>query len=140
MFYLLLILIGLTFIFFSKKEGKFSKDTSHADVKLLKTNPDLYDSIKLLSRFLATKEMYFNSPKWWEKRTLVHKKYNYQCALCSSNQELEVHHLSGYDKIPNEPTHCLVTLCRSCHQKQHDIHGYPSTYLEYMKWDVKLVQ
>lgn len=101
-------------------------------------NPQYYEEQLKLSRFLAMKSDYMNSALWQQKRIEVLNRENKTCQLCSSKQRLEIHHLNGYSLIPNEPISHLACLCRSCHQKQHELHGYPRTYNEYMAWNTSL--
>ena len=71
------------------------------------------------------KEEYYESlksPEWIEKRDYIKKRDNYCCTNCNSKKELQVHHtyyIKG--KMPWEvPDDCLVTLCRTCHEREHD--------------------
>ena len=91
-----------------------------------------------LTLFLWTKSSYLRSTEWEAKREQALSRDNYKCASCSS-PATEVHHMSDYGKIPLEPLTSLVSLCRYCHQLQHDVHGYPNTLEEYKEWDVKLI-
>lgn len=60
-------------------------------------------------------------------REEILRRYNYRCANCGSEDDLEIHHivpvsLGGNDTISN-----LVPLCFSCHKAAHngrDIHKY----------------
>lgn len=50
----------------------------------------------------------------------VKARDSYRCQLCSSETNLIVHHI---DKIPQNNTFAnLITLCESCHRKQHPPH------------------
>lgn len=101
-------------------------------------NKQSTDSHKL-QVFKYQKYNYLQSPEWKNKRASVILRDNSECLLCGTTDNLEVHHLSSYKDIPNEPDSSLVCLCRSCHQYQHDVHGYPQTYHDYMNWNVELV-
>lgn len=90
-----------------------------------------------LTAFLDTKRGYLQSSQWKSKRSQVLHHYNFICQSCGS-PATEVHHLSGYSQIPNEPLSSLTALCRDCHQLQHNIYGYPQTLEEYYSWDVPL--
>ena len=92
-----------------------------------------------LSLFRWEKAEYLRSPEWKSKRKFVLARAKFKCEKCGSNEPLHVHHLSGYNLIPNEPYSALVALCDSCHNYQHQVHGYPQTFEEYMNWNVKLV-
>lgn len=106
--------------------------------KIGNINPEYYKEQLKLSQFLVMKSDYLNSSTWKKKREKVIKREHYKCQLCSSRNNLEIHHLKGYNLIPNEPTSMLACLCTYCHKKEHEKHGYPQTYNEYMKWNTEL--
>lgn len=65
---------------------------------------------------------YLKSDYWKVLRKKRLKLDNYRCTQCGKTSNLEVHHKTyifrGYgvsDEINN-----LITLCRNCHQEQHD--------------------
>ena len=62
------------------------------------------------------------SPKWKAKRQLILKRDNYKCAVCECKANLHVHHKYDLEgKMPWEvPDSCLVTLCKTCHEKEHE--------------------
>ena len=88
-----------------------------------------------LTLFRWRKAEYLSSKEWRLKRIQVKERDNYSCQLCGATKDLHVHHMSGYDQIPNEPIDCLITLCKFCHKAEHDKVGYPKTYLDYMKFN-----
>lgn len=61
------------------------------------------------------------SIKWVTKRNSIKKRDGNKCVKCGYKDKLEVHHtyyLIG--KMPWEvPDDCLITLCRTCHEKEH---------------------
>lgn len=70
------------------------------------------------------KEQYhqhLESPLWAEKRAMILKRDEYQCRLCGSKHNLQVHHIKySRGKRPWEyPNSVLITLCEDCHQKVH---------------------
>lgn len=77
---------------------------------------------------------YLKSPKWRKKRDAVLHRDLYRCHVCNSSEHLHVHHMSGYEFVPNEPLECLVTLCADCHLAEHEKYGFPQTYEDYMNW------
>ena len=86
--------------------------------------------------FQHMKRQYLQSPKWNKKRLAVLQRDQYTCQSCGiTNVPLHVHHMSGYELIPNEPTTCLISLCEDCHTAEHVKHGYPSTQHEYFTYD-----
>jgi len=62
---------------------------------------------------------------WLKKRSEIMTRDNFVCVVCLSDNyenQLEVHHI-GYlnnRKAWDYPDYLLVTLCRNCHQKEHD--------------------
>lgn len=89
-----------------------------------------------LAKYRYIKYQYLHSTAWKRKREKVFYRDGYRCIVCNTDKNLEAHHLAMYDAIPNEPISCIITLCRVCHQKEHDLHGYPQTYDDYKKWNV----
>lgn len=88
-----------------------------------------------LTMFKWRKAEYLSSKEWRLKRIQVKERDNYSCQLCGTTKDLHVHHMSGYDQIPNEPIESLITLCKFCHKAEHDKVGYPKTYSDYMKFN-----
>lgn len=94
-----------------------------------------------LVEFRLLKTSYLHSPQWDNKRKQVLARDNYTCQSCGiDGVPLSVHHISGYHLIPNEPITCLVSLCKECHTYEHEKHGYPNTYAEYMFWDYPITK
>jgi 5-methylcytosine-specific restriction endonuclease McrA len=62
---------------------------------------------------------YLKSDAWQRKRYVVLKRDNWTCQYCGA-KATQVHH-KRYAKyqIGKEPIKWLVSLCRTCHQKQH---------------------
>ena len=100
---------------------------------------DVLSELDELFLFRHQKAAYLKSPTWKEKRVKVLLRDRFCCKCCGTNKNLQVHHLSSYNKLGNEPLSALVTVCNDCHQHQHNVLGYPQTYQEYMNWNVKLV-
>lgn len=72
-----------------------------------------------------TKEEYrkaLKTKEWGYKRKAILKRDMYACTKCYSKENLHVHHtyyLEG--KMPWEvPNDCLITLCKTCHEKEHE--------------------
>jgi len=97
--------------------------------------PPVVDNSKAdLANFLYMKQNYLASPQWKEKRLQVLKRDNHCCQNCGLTHHLTVHHMSGYNLIPNEPISALTTLCNSCHTSLHERMGYPQSYHQYMTY------
>jgi len=63
---------------------------------------------------------YLKSDAWLRKRYVVLKRDNWRCVFCG-DRATQVHH-KKYAKynIGKEPIDWLVSVCKSCHDKQHD--------------------
>ena len=88
-----------------------------------------------LTMFMWKKAEYLSSKEWKLKRIQVKERDNHSCQVCGTTVNLHVHHMSGYDLIPNEPISSLITLCGDCHKKEHEKVGYPQTYSDYMNFN-----
>lgn len=57
---------------------------------------------------------------WWKQRRLKTLAADgYRCRLCSSTDNLNVHHRC-YSRLGAEPDNHVITLCHECHAKFHD--------------------
>lgn len=113
------ILIGVVFITF----------LFHIFYRLSKEDFTEYyvpSKVTKVSINIEEKQAYMKSKKWYITRIAVLKRDNYECYICSKQVPLEVHHLT-YKHIYNEPLEDLVSLCRRCHQAQHNHYGYKYT-------------
>jgi len=62
---------------------------------------------------------YLKSDAWKRKRFVVLKRDNWKCVKCG-NKATQVHHRRYLKyKIGKEPIKWLVSLCSTCHQKEH---------------------
>lgn len=77
------------------------------------------------SQFMSPeeKQLYMQSNKWHNIRSIVLSRDNYACKVCSSVDSLEIHHMS-YEHLGDEQLSDLVTLCRKCHFTLHEQLGY----------------
>lgn len=94
-----------------KKKGSDTKAKGQKAVRELKKAPTL-------------KEQYHQQlehPLWARKRSEILKRDQYQCRLCGSKHNLQVHHIkySSGKKAWEYPNLDLITLCEECHQKVH---------------------
>lgn len=131
------ILIGLLCfiiitIWYEKNKEKFKENARKSHELYLKA----IEEDNRLINFLKKKEDYMKSELWKSKRRQRLNLDNNSCQICGyKGKGLEIHHESGYTLIPNESLSCLKTLCRECHQDQHDVFGYPKTYKDYETWN-----
>lgn len=118
---LIVLAVAFFFIFFQIKDTNTVKDFEEYELYLFRQN----------------KKKYLDSEQWKKKRYEALKRDNFSCQICGTSKHLHVHHLGGYDLIPNEPIDCLVTLCSTHHLKEHKEKGFPKTYKEYVEWKVE---
>lgn len=79
----------------------------------------------VLSCKIVNKEEYkkaLKDPRWLTKRKRIKKRDKYKCVKCNCKDNLHVHH-TYY--LPNKmpwavPDDCLITLCKTCHEKEHE--------------------
>lgn len=66
------------------------------------------------------RNVYLKSDAWQRKRYMVMKRDNWTCLYCGE-KATQVHH-KRYAKynIGREPIEWLVSVCNSCHEKQHN--------------------
>jgi len=75
--------------------------------------------------------------RWKNRREYILNKDKYSCTVCSSQQDLQVHHRQYHYlktekkfKVPwDYPDQLLITLCERCHQKGHNQYKVPIIYL-----------
>jgi 5-methylcytosine-specific restriction endonuclease McrA len=73
---------------------------------------------------ITDKRAYLKSDHWQAKRKARLKRDNYTCQACGiSGVPLEVHHLH-YRTYTAERPKDLVSLCRRCHERQHQHYGF----------------
>jgi 5-methylcytosine-specific restriction endonuclease McrA len=90
-----------------------------------KPTPHISPSSSKQNQIVVTdKQAYLKSDHWQTKRKARLKLDNYTCQSClSSGVPLEVHHLH-YRTHTAERLEDLVSLCRSCHERQHQHYGF----------------
>jgi 5-methylcytosine-specific restriction endonuclease McrA len=65
------------------------------------------------------RDTYLNSDDWKRKRALILKRDNYRCVYCGA-RATQVHHKQyAPQNIGREPIEWLVSVCKSCHERQH---------------------
>ncbi len=65
-------------------------------------------------------EEYRRTPEWRSRRNRVLLRAGNRCELCGTRERLDVHHRT-YERYGEEQLGDLIALCRSCHQRFHDI-------------------
>ncbi len=63
---------------------------------------------------------YLRSGEWHIRREMIKSRDQYRCRLCHSTEDLCVHHAT-YNNVGHEEDIDLITLCRVCHEKFHNI-------------------
>lgn len=62
---------------------------------------------------------YLQTSHWLETRKQALERAAHKCQLCSSPNNLNVHH-NNYSCLYNETDKDLIVLCKNCHSKFHD--------------------
>jgi hypothetical protein len=76
-----------------------------------------------------SKREYLLSDTWNTIRKRILARDRYTCRQCGiSGKPLDVHHIT-YDNLYSENDDELVAVCRECHEKIHEKHGYTQTQL-----------
>jgi len=63
------------------------------------------------------------TPEWKARRLQILERDNYTCKKCGNKTRLQIHHkkyIKGKMAWESPDKH-LITLCRPCHQKEHNI-------------------
>lgn len=86
---------------------------------------DPEDEIDELNEYLSTKQErsdlyseYLISDHWSSLREKCIQRDGFMCVHCGGKGGLQVHHKT-YARRGNEKLTDLITLCESCHQKEH---------------------
>lgn len=58
-------------------------------------------------------------PRWIAKREEILERDGFACRICFSTKNLHVHHISYADSLWEIPNESLITLCNTCHRKEH---------------------
>lgn len=67
----------------------------------------------------AKYDEYLQTPIWKKKAAFVKERDKYLCQMCLIEKAVDVHHIT-YQRIFDEFTSDLISLCRSCHSKIHN--------------------
>lgn len=102
----------------TKADGSVEYKKPYAGVKCSK-KPPAFNGIAALSLGRHEYPNYIKSEAWYSRRADFLKKYG-SCYICSSVEDLQVHHRT-YKNLGREPDKDLTTLCDSCH---NDLHKY----------------
>jgi len=61
---------------------------------------------------------YLETSHWKKTRLRRLSRDGFQCVKCEKKRNLQVHHLT-YERLGCEHLKDIITLCRSCHKKEH---------------------
>jgi hypothetical protein len=61
---------------------------------------------------------YLSTYHWKHFRKEAYKFYNYECSLCKSKDNLNLHH-KNYDNLGRETFNDVILLCNKCHKIHH---------------------
>ena len=54
-------------------------------------------------------------------RKAIYRRDGFQCAVCSDNRRLQIHHIRKRSQGGGNEEMNLITLCSTCHALAHDI-------------------
>lgn len=90
------------------------------------------------------KERYLNFLKsdfWKTEREKILRRFNYRCVICSSTENLNVHHISYEDLYCRRPANSnnVVLICREHHDKFHKMYNVKNNMIsewnEFLKFN-----
>ena len=81
---------------------------------------------KQIKKF-QSKEEYYKSEEWRNKRLFALHKAGHRCDKCASKLNLEVHHLT-YENLYDQKPEDLTVLCPRCHKKADRKREYENWY------------
>jgi len=98
-----------------------------------KENEEYAKSLKIQKYITELRDMpykeYLQTKHWQEIRKKALHRANYKCQLCSSKENLNVHH-NTYENRGCEKEEDLIVLCQKCHGKFHDKFVEDKNYIE----------
>lgn len=114
--FIIIFISILTSILVFKNEDKKDKSLiKRKQGKIYNEFLEVYSKIKPKEEY----QEYLKSDHWKEIRLKALDRAGNRCQLCSSTDNLNVHH-NTYKNRGNEDLKDLVVLCRECHAKFHD--------------------
>ena len=94
-----------------------------------------------INKFAFVKHGSYNAllfdPRWKDKRKEILKRDNYCCIVCKSKENVQVHHRQyhfirkhkSFKKPWEYSNSLLISLCKKCHQKGHQLYDVPTKYI-----------
>jgi 5-methylcytosine-specific restriction endonuclease McrA len=102
-----------------RQKRSFSSSLDSTEKPVEKIKPERFDQPQFTS-----KQEYLKSSQWQTIRKRILKRDHYTCCKCQAkDQPLEIHHLH-YQNLCVEKDEDLVSLCRNCHESQHQHYGF----------------
>lgn len=89
------------------------------------------------------RELQRNSSEYFMFCKNVLNRDAYTCQCCGSKNNIQVHHLDGYDWCKEKRTEVEngITLCEICHKNFHSIYGYGNnTRIQFEEWFNKTIK
>jgi hypothetical protein len=104
-----------------EKSQEYGLHRSKLHEKCLHVCRDYTEAIKEKLRLIhKTKyDKYLQSPFWKQKSAIVKERDKYLCQMCLTEKATEVHHIT-YDRLFNELTSDLISVCSNCHKTIHN--------------------
>ncbi len=119
---------------FSPHVKPLTKSDKHGIIVFYMTGKTIKHPYKKLYGYLRknkiTYSQYLQSEHWKDVRARFWKSklHHYQCYICGSTENLQVHHKT-YNRIGKEYLNDLCLLCENCHKKTHELLKQHPTYV-----------
>lgn len=64
---------------------------------------------------------YLKTPDWAQKRAKVLERDAWRCQACLEAKAVQVHHRRYAKNLEDQPLFDLISVCRPCHEKIHEV-------------------
>ena len=102
--------------------------TKYRNKNKYKHNIYKHNTTSTYNKYKSEYDKLLHDDRWYTKRDEILKRDNHRCIICGSTENLQVHHkyyitdINGKRRTPwDYPDEILITLCDSCHKKEHSI-------------------
>ncbi len=110
---LIIALIVFSYLSADKEEEQGQRKKINREIEIALSKEKFED------RMHSRGQQEINPDDWNERRDYVIDRDNGRCVKCGSQKALEAHHVVERKKDLNHSVDNLITLCISCHHKEH---------------------